>query len=638
MGQQIEIPGQGIIEFPDGMSDEQIVKAIHANFGAPQSTAEKVADFVPHQAGLLANNTVKGATSIPTMIANIPAAVANGTRAIGNWATGTEPFSPDVPYVDPFGQGADIVFGENGQPRNYAERLEGDVIRPLAGVGAGVSVGKEALKNSSEFIGKKLAGALAFNPALQAQSSVGGGVADGLAREGEAPWGTRLAASILGSIAAPGVVNTAKGLWGSVAPFLASGQEKIVNNALASYAENPQAAIAALKSSPDYVPGVNPTAGPSSGDPGLIGLERTMSLQDRSPIKSQYVANDAAASKYLNDVAGTPADIEALRQAREQATAPLYEATAGQKVPITAINPALANIEQQIAQRYGQTSDAGRKLSSLSETITQPFSTPESSAVNISGTAAPSEAALSHVATIYRQERDKAALSSMNANSYIPEVRKAVASPVAQLGKALEEYSPEFKAAQNTFQDMSVPINQKENMQEIAKRVTGGTTDASGNYFVSPAKLGNLMKEGQLNTDYSGWQKLEDALSPTDYKALENLNNEIARANLVNTSVATRPGSMTYTNLASTNAMKNLTGGTLPVKIPFFDKWLYEGANNQIQEKLAQALLDRQRVAKALETGLPTSGGAFWPSFNRGLGAAVTSGGAYGFDPRQQTP
>lgn len=44
MAQQINIPGQGLVNFPDGMSDDQITAAIHSNFGTPaQATPEQEA-------------------------------------------------------------------------------------------------------------------------------------------------------------------------------------------------------------------------------------------------------------------------------------------------------------------------------------------------------------------------------------------------------------------------------------------------------------------------------------------------------------------------------------------------------------------------------------------------------------------
>lgn len=622
------------------------------NAGAPQpkeqkqleeSTASQIAGFLPHQAALIANNVVKGATALPEMIANIPAATANTVRGAGDWALGIDQYSPSAQYVNPFGEGADALTPPStpfsSQPQNAAERMEGDVIRPLAGVTSGVAAGRDFLANSSKFIGPKLASFMASNPALQAQAAVGGGVLGGTAREAGASSGLQSAASLAGGILTPSAVNIAKGIKGFIDPFTKGGQAGIVNNAIASYAEDPQKALATLQASKEYIPGFNATAGTSSGDTGLIGLERTLAQQPQSPFTGRYLQQNATATEYLNKLAGSPADVAAAEQARKAATNPLYKAAETGKITSDAAKPVIDNIDNQIA-KVGAGSDAGKTLIALKAKIQGSLPQEKSIATGLLDAdgkpivrTETSEPPFSNTVQIFREERDNLLKRGDQPNAYGSTVRSAISPANAKLGAVLESENPSFGKAQQTFADMSKPINQMETMQEIVKKVTNGTQDASGNYFLSPAKIGSLMKQGQVNTDYNGWQSLEDALSPAQHAGLKNTHAEIARANLPNTAVAMKAGSNTYHNLASTNAMSKVTGGRLPFAIKGIDKWLYSNANEKIKEQLAQALLDKQRTIQGLMKGTPASNEPIMPSIARGLAKAMAATITYGQTP-----
>jgi hypothetical protein len=70
MPQQIDVPGLGVVEFPDGMTDEQIVQAIRAN--TPKTGMKEVAQ----EAGRVLDKTVRGgATALPAMMGEAGMAV-----------------------------------------------------------------------------------------------------------------------------------------------------------------------------------------------------------------------------------------------------------------------------------------------------------------------------------------------------------------------------------------------------------------------------------------------------------------------------------------------------------------------------------------------------------------------------------
>lgn len=603
----------------------------------------KADNFVVHQTGMLANSAVKGATAIPTLLGNLPIAGANlvtwADRMLGGNA-------PSIPYVNPFGGGADIIFGPNGQPQNNAERMETAIEQPLFSVGANVQAGREALQQGSKLLSPKIAAFMAGKPALQMQAAAGGGASGEGARElGFGPK-MQMAASLLGGLATPAAFNVARGVGGLISPLTEGGQNKIVNNIVASYAKDPKAAAQTLGQAKEYIPGFNPTGGTTSGDTGLIGLERTLQQQPQSPFTDRYLSQNALLNDTFQKLGGSPADIAAAERARDAATTPGYQAAAVEPISPDSLQTTLSNIDQQVA-RVGPTSDAGRTLLALKAKIQgaipeQAQSAPPSAPpptlnqqLGMQGPPpapaapiAPAQAPLSHLQQIYREERDQAAKTAMQPGAYGSTVKSSVKPAIAQFGQDLETASPTFAATQQQYRDMSKPITQMENMQETTRNLTGGTQDANANYFVSPAKIGNLLKEGQIKTDYNGWQPLSDALSSQQYEGLQNANKELQRANLVNTPVAVRPGSPTFLNAASSNALSSLTGGRLEAQIPFV-KNFYLSADKQIKDKLMQAIINRELTLRALKAGVPAPTDPLFQSVmkNTGLAAAMSQYG-----------
>lgn len=91
MPQIIDVPGQGQVEFPDGMDDNAIVSAIQ-RLSAPQQQA-------PNTAMMAANSANKGLAAIPDAILNTPNRLMNlGRAAFGTAATaaGRPDLAPDV--------------------------------------------------------------------------------------------------------------------------------------------------------------------------------------------------------------------------------------------------------------------------------------------------------------------------------------------------------------------------------------------------------------------------------------------------------------------------------------------------------------------------------------------------------------
>jgi hypothetical protein len=214
----------------------------------------------------------------------------------------------------------------------------------------------------------------------------------------------------------------------------------------------------------------------------------------------------------------------------------------------------------------------------------------------------------------------------MQDNAVTPAV-KAYMQPINHaLGQAIEGQSPLFAQAQQKFRELSEPINQMQNMQNIIKTVQNSSQDAQGNFFLSPAKLGSLIKNGQINSDYHGWQPLQDALSPEQYDTLVNVHKDAARSNLTNSPAFKPAGSDTFSNLASNNALASGTGGVVNANFPLLGKVLpYESANSAVVKKMREIIQDpaKTRAALLAVNPAPTSVG----NALQGLGAGAVYGG-----------
>jgi hypothetical protein len=86
MAQRIDVPGMGIVEFPDGMSDDQISAAIRQNMpqqAAPQAMSNEQADPVLDVAKSAGANLGRGVIDVLGAPGDIGSLAARGAEAVG---------------------------------------------------------------------------------------------------------------------------------------------------------------------------------------------------------------------------------------------------------------------------------------------------------------------------------------------------------------------------------------------------------------------------------------------------------------------------------------------------------------------------------------------------------------------------
>lgn len=149
MPQQIEVPGMGVVEFPDGMSDAQISAAIQANM--PKAAAPTLPSGLGETARVVGSALYGGLTSIPRAVLEA-----------GDWLEKKLPTPDWTKTLVPGGKAivaADEAIRDQLQPQTetgkslgrIGEAVVGSVAGPgglaaplkLAGIGLGAGVGAE---------------------------------------------------------------------------------------------------------------------------------------------------------------------------------------------------------------------------------------------------------------------------------------------------------------------------------------------------------------------------------------------------------------------------------------------------------------------------------------------------------------
>lgn len=137
MPQTVNVPGVGAIQFPDGMSQQDMAAAIQHNFpqihGQTQQQApQSFTGALGHATGVAGRAIANGVLGIPEMAAD----AADSTINIGNdLIHGRNPVTNDQPVIGSSSQALNTLLTQAGvpQPQGTGEQIESGVIGALAG-------------------------------------------------------------------------------------------------------------------------------------------------------------------------------------------------------------------------------------------------------------------------------------------------------------------------------------------------------------------------------------------------------------------------------------------------------------------------------------------------------------------------
>jgi len=506
--------------FWDSMQDAEPAKPP----AAPNpSFLDSAVGFVPHQLGLLANAGVKGATGLATLGANIPAAAANAVSGAYNMATGGH--AGKVPYVNPFGEGADAIFGPNGQPKNTAERLEQDIATPIAGVASGGASGLSLL---------------AKNLPVQYGGAITGGLGGGLTREAGGSPTEQLVAGIGSSLLGTGLTSGAQSLYGSLTKAPA---DVAIGRLARDFGRDgnisPDQAQSILENSPEGttmadIGGANvqslgksvvntPGQGRQNAINTLVGRASGAAQRVQAMIKSAFGTDDEF-NATLSD----------LQDGQKAAAAPLYQ-KAFQSAPVTntRIQNMLATPELQTGIKRGLTI---QRIESAADGV--PFNPSDYA---ITGFNEAGDPIIGNVPNMRLLDAGKKGLDAM-----IGDETDSVTGKVSEMGRALVKLK-----------------------QSYVKQLDGinPAYAAARQAFSGPAQSQNALQMGRnfLNEDAETTAEDVANLAPGDKKFFQ-----IGAARALSDKAAANPNA-TVKNILTNDLTKQKLQAALPSKNAYYD-------------------------------------------------------------------
>jgi len=321
----IDVPGQGRVEFPDSMTDPEIVAAIQRN--------------------------------------SVPDATADMTR------------------LEKFGAGAGKAFYDVGQGAGQLARgVVGDKLGDRLGLPTQESVDdlkdrSKALMNTGWGIGGNIAGGVAaFAPTamIPGANTIGGGALIGALSGAVQPVGSdesRGQNAAIGGVAGaavPALVRGAKVAKSAlIDPFTDAGRQRIVGGTLNRAASDKALAQANMLSRQGATPDFLPTAGQSSDDAGIASIERAARAIDPAGFGDIDKSQRAALVNALRSVAKTPEDRAAAVEQVEKQAKRLYGEAFKESTPVT---PTLSKLAKRPSMQKAE-----KRALSLADEMSMPY-------------------------------------------------------------------------------------------------------------------------------------------------------------------------------------------------------------------------------------------------------------------------
>lgn len=601
----VNVLGYGTVEFPDGMTQEEMAYAL-SQLPEKYPGTPSIADQLLRQAGLTARavGPVAAGATLGGMVAG-PSGAAVGALGVGlgqmvgdplvglyNRAMGTNVPTPS--------QSMESLMTKAGlpEPATPTERVVQDITRSGASatgfargagqMGATMLAGRQ-MAGQPAGIAPDILGLLAQYPAQQVSGAALAGGAGGMLREGDVGTAGQMAGSMAAGMVAPGgpklpltqrIVGAPKTL---VQPFTEEGRQVMIGSVLNKLATNPQAAQARLAEAVPLVPGVRPTTAATAFDPGLAAAETSIRGLDvaGSQFGQRLSENQQALLDAYRRLSGGPGSIPRAEAKRASVTRPMRTDAFDMRAPVT-----VDAIEAQIQST----------LSDPSKQRTQVISAMQEVRNLIKARTAP-DGTIDPVA-LYSVRKDigdimSGKLQGEKANLRLARGELADLMPV--IDNVIESGAPGFNAYMSKYAKMSKPIDQMRLLQDIEARVTTGQPNVVTGEPVLAA--GQLRRQLATRAEEIGAD-----LSAPAQRRLDNIITEINRGMAATAPGVKVPGSDTFKNMSMGNLIgkifseslaSNTTLRTMTRPLDF----LYKLPDDKLQQLLVEAMLDPQLAA-----------------------------------------
>lgn len=313
MPQFVEVNGQ-TIQFPDGMTPQDMESAIKANILAlqPQKPvsvkAGSALNDIPRQVGLTARYGMEG-------LANMAQIATEPIRFVTDRLTG------NVGNTKPLGVLATQFADSIGlpSPQGANERVIGDATRLMAGAGAGAKLAQMGAQLPG--MAGEVLSSLAANPTQQITSAGGAGLGAGASREAGGDAKGQLISSVVGGVAggmAPTAIQSVVNAGKNILTRAASPQQidlkisAILQNAGVDYSQIPEQAKQAMRrdmqSALNAGKELDPAAVARLADFRTVGATPTRGMVSQDPVQITKEMNLAkmAANSSDGELHGLP--------------------------------------------------------------------------------------------------------------------------------------------------------------------------------------------------------------------------------------------------------------------------------------------------------------------------------------------
>jgi len=361
------------------------------------------------------------------------------------------------------------------------------------------------------------------------------------------------------------------------------GREKILSRVLQRAAgPNAARARANMQNPPEFVPGSYPTAGEASGSAGIASLQRAAAATDPEAYFARAAAQNEARVAALQNVAGTHGEREFAKAARAATADDLYDLARKSGLDLSLLSPARRG-EITKLMRTPAIRDAVKEARTLAANEMQKVGDPAGSVRGLD--------------YLQRALADKISRATGNEQRILVGLRDRLLTTIDTL-------SPEFQTARTTFAQMSKPVTEMEIAQAIADKAIRPIDQT-----IMPSQLAKALRD-QTAQSVTGMRNatLESTMTPQKLQELRNVLADVQRSSFL-ANAGRGPGSDTVQKLAMTNMMQE---SGLPMGVirgtpglQWASKLLFEGADDAMRAKLAQALLDPRETARIMGQAPP---------------------------------
>lgn len=446
-----------------------------------------------------------------------------------------------------------------------------------------------------------------------------------------------------GGAAVPALIRSGQVVKALVDPMTQSGQRQIVGRAINQAAGSPEDAARALtnlKASQqpfvgpvpegeiarqmmgEIVPGSVPTTAQAAGVPSIASLSRaagSVDAQSQNALSQRMAEQNAARYRQVENIAGSTGGRDFAAINRKVVGDDMYEQARRGGIDPAALTPEaqanIANFQQRVPPEILASAQKLAKINGV----------PLDNASSVQGM---------HWVKKAIDGEIEAAKRAGNTD-----LSRAYTGLQNDLLGGLDELSPAYGAARREFAAMSKPINEMDVAQEVLNKSTSALPRAMDDPAlnvpsVRPEAFARALSDKTASNVVRSGATLEGVMQPRNLQAMQNVQEDLARANFAQTAGKEMGGSDTAQKLAFANLAQQAglpkwvspqllmtglgTAGGALAGGPFGAgagaavgaltkagaKQVYQDTNTEMSRKLAEALLNPQTAAQLMEAGM----------------------------------